>query len=120
MRFKVDENLPIEVADLLTAAGHDAATVNDQGVGGAKDPDLAGLVRRESRVLVTLDGGFGDIRTYPPHEYPGLVVFRLPRQDKAFVLQVCERLVGQLAKEPLAGRLWIVEANRIRVRSDQE
>jgi predicted nuclease of predicted toxin-antitoxin system len=120
MRFKVDENLPIEVADLLRAAGHDAATLNDQGVGGAKDPDLAALVQRENRVLVTLDGGFGDIRTYPPHEYPGLVVLRLPRQDKAFVLQVCQRLVGQLAKEPLAGRLWIVEANRIRVRSDRE
>ena len=120
MRFKVDENLPIEVADLLSAAGHDAATVNDEGVGGAKDPDLAGLVQRESRVLVTLDGGFGDIRSYPPHEYSGLVVLRLPRQDKAFVLQTCQRLVGQLAKEPLAGRLWIVEANRIRVRSDQE
>jgi len=120
MRFKVDENLPIEVADLLTAAGHDAATVNAEGVGGAKDPDLAGLVRRENRVFVTLDGGFGDIRSYPPHEYPGLVVLRLPRQDKAFVLQTCQRLVGQLAKEPLTGRLWIVEANRIRVRSDQE
>ena len=120
MRFKVDENLPIEVADLLTAAGHDAATVNHEGVGGAKDPDLAGLVQREQRVLVTLDGGFGDIRSHPPHEYPGLVVLRLPRQDKAFVLQTCQRLVGQLAKEPLAGRLWIVEANRIRVRSDQE
>jgi len=51
MRFKVDENLPIEVADLLRAAGHDAATLNDQGVGGAKDPDLAALVQRENRVL---------------------------------------------------------------------
>lgn len=119
MRFKVDENLPIEVADLLTAAGHDAATVNDQGVGGAKDPDLASLVRREKRVLLTLDSGFGDIRSYP-HEYPGFVVLRLPRQDKAFVLQVCQRLIGQLAKEPLTGRLWIVEPTRIRVRSDQE
>ena len=120
MRFKVDENLPIEVADLLTAAGHEAATVNDQGVGGAKDPELAALLQRENRVLVTLDGGFGDIRTYPPHKHLGLVVLRLPRQDKGFVLQVCQRLVGQLAKEPLAGRLWIVEANRIRVRSDQD
>jgi len=120
MRFKVDENLPIEVAGLLTAAGHDAATVNDQGLGGAKDPDLAGLVRRESRALVTLDGGFSDIRAYPPHEYPGLVVLRLPRQDKMFVLQVCQRLIGQLTSEQLSGRLWIVEANRIRVRSGQE
>jgi predicted nuclease of predicted toxin-antitoxin system len=38
MRFKVDENLPIEVADLLTAAGHDAATVNDQGAAVRRTP----------------------------------------------------------------------------------
>ena len=120
MRFKVDENLPVEVADLLRAAGHDAVTVNDQGVSGAKDPDLANLLQREQRAFLTLDSGFGDIRTYPPHEYSGFLVFRLPRQDKAFVLQVCQRLVGQLAREPLTGRLWIVEANRIRVRSDRE
>jgi hypothetical protein len=77
-------------------------------------------VQRENRTLVTLDGGFGDIRAYPPRAYPGLVVLRLPRQDKAFVLEVCQRLMGEFAKEPLAGRLWIVETNRIRVRSDLE
>ncbi len=51
MRFKVDENLPVEVAELLRGAGHDAATVADQGVGGALDPDLATLIRGESRAL---------------------------------------------------------------------
>jgi predicted nuclease of predicted toxin-antitoxin system len=99
MKLKVDENLPVEVADLLRAAGHDAVTVNDQRVGGAKDPDLASLLQRERRALVTLDSGFGDIRTYPPHQYSGLLVMRLPRQDKAFVLQVCQRLVGQLDRD---------------------
>jgi Domain of unknown function (DUF5615) len=33
MRFKIDENLPIEVAELLRAAGHDALTVLDQNLG---------------------------------------------------------------------------------------
>jgi hypothetical protein len=30
MRFKIDENLPIEVAELLRTAGHDALTVFDE------------------------------------------------------------------------------------------
>lgn len=34
MRFKVDENLPIEVAEMLRQAGHDAATVLEQHLGG--------------------------------------------------------------------------------------
>jgi len=62
MRFKVDENLPTGVAALLRAAGHDAATVNGEGVGGVRDKDLAELVKCEGRALVTLDVGFADIR----------------------------------------------------------
>jgi predicted nuclease of predicted toxin-antitoxin system len=119
MRFKVDENLAIEVAEVLRAAGHDATTVNDQGIGGAHDPEIASVLRHENRAILTLDVGFADIRLYPPREYPGIVVLRLPRQDKPFVLRVCERLVGPLAKEPLTGRLWIVEVDRIRVRSGE-
>lgn len=66
--------------------------------------------------LITLDLGFADIRAYPPQQYHGLVVLRLTRQDKQHVLHTCERLVAVLSKEPLAARLWIVEAMRIRVR----
>jgi hypothetical protein len=35
MKFKVDENLPVEAAVLLREAGHDAATVHDQNLRGA-------------------------------------------------------------------------------------
>ena len=38
MKFKTDENLPIEVADVLRQAGHDALTVHDQRLTG--HPDL--------------------------------------------------------------------------------
>ena len=30
MQFKIDENLPIKIAELLINAGYDAKTVNDQ------------------------------------------------------------------------------------------
>ena len=120
MRFKVDENLPIEVAELLRTASHDAATVTEEAVGGAPDPILAALLQREGRVLITLDVGFADIRSYPPAAYQGLVVLRLARQDKKYVLETCERLIKRLPSEPFVGQLWIVEANRIRVRRGEE
>jgi hypothetical protein len=66
VRFKVDENLPVEVAEVLRAAGHDAATVKEEAAGGAQDPVIAQLIRKEARALVTLDTGFMDIRSYPP------------------------------------------------------
>jgi predicted nuclease of predicted toxin-antitoxin system len=116
MKFKVDEHLPIELADLLNKAGHDAVTVHDEKLGGAKDEELAPVCQREGRAFLTFDLGFSDIRSYPPSDYPGLVVFRLKSQDKPHVLKVSERLLGVLKTENVEGCLWIVEESRVRIR----
>lgn len=116
MKFKVDENLPIEVAEVLRREGHDAATVLEQQHGGIADEMLAALCQRESRVFITLDMDFADIRNYPPADYPGLIVLRLSQQDKPHVLSVLAHLVPLLEQEPLARHLWIVEEKRIRIR----
>ena len=63
MQFKVDENLPIEAAELLRDAGHDAITVHDQQMVGQPDPRIATVCQSESRAIVTLDLDFSDIRT---------------------------------------------------------
>ena len=117
MRFKLDENLPVEAAELLREAGHDATTILEQNMGGESDPDVAAVCRDEARVLVTFDTDFADIRTYPPEEHAGLLVFRLQRQDKPRVLGVLQRLLPLLAQEALEGLLWIVEEEQIRVRA---
>lgn len=62
MRFKVDENLPVEVAELLRQAGYGAITVHDQGLGGEADAEIASICQEEERALVTLDTDFADIR----------------------------------------------------------
>ena len=115
MRFKLDENLPAELANLFGEAGHDASTVLDQRLGGATDPKVASACVRERRAIVTLDTDFADIRTYPPREYSGIVVFRLNSQTRDHVLQVAARFLRSLPEE-LEGRLWIVEESRIRIR----
>jgi len=74
MRFKVDESLHIEVADLLRAQGHDALTVFDQGLRGCGDHDIAERCRSENRVLLSLDLDFSNILMFPPEHYPGLIV----------------------------------------------
>jgi hypothetical protein len=56
------------------------------------------------------------ISIYPPEDYPGLIVLRLGRQDKPHVLDVFRKLLKAIGREPLEGRLWIVEENRIRIR----
>ncbi|MGH8523339.1 MAG: DUF5615 family PIN-like protein [Gammaproteobacteria bacterium] len=51
-------------------------TVLDQKLGGHADPHIASICRTEDRALITLDMDFADIRTYPPNQYPGVVVLR--------------------------------------------
>jgi predicted nuclease of predicted toxin-antitoxin system len=116
MKFKVDENLPIEVAQLLREAGHDVYSVHDQGLVGAKDHVLAKICQSESRAMVTLDTHFADIRTYPPEDYSGLIVLRLARQDKPHVLEVMRRTLKLFSSETLEGKLWIVDEKRVRMR----
>jgi predicted nuclease of predicted toxin-antitoxin system len=116
VRFKVDQNLPVEIADALRFVGHDAETVYEENLAGTPDPHLATVIQREARGLVTLDLGFGDIRTYPPSEYLGLIVTRPSTQDTPHVLHVFESVVRHLAVESVVGRLWIVEDHRIRMR----
>ena len=117
IKFKVDENLPIEVAQLLRDSGYDAVTVLEQQLGGEPDHNIAQICQKEERTIVTIDLDFADIRAYPPSEYAGLIVFRLSQQDKFHVLNVCKRLLAVFERETPQQQLWIVEDNRIRIRS---
>lgn len=66
---------------------------------------------------MTLDNDFADIRAYPPNKLPGIMVIRLNRQDKDHVIEVFSHAMRLFPKEPIEQRLWIVEEDRIRVRS---
>lgn len=116
LKFKVDENLPAEAAELLSSAGHDAVTVGEQRMVGEPDMNVAMVSQREGRAVVTLDLDFADIRAYPPGDYGGIIVLRLARLDKPRVLSVLQRLLPLLEGEPLVGKLWIVEETSVRVR----
>lgn len=109
MKFKIDENMPLEVAELLRNAGHDSTTVTEQNLTGTSDTSLADMCRKEKRVLVTLDNDFSDIRTYPPDELPGIMVMRLNRQDKFHVLEIFGQAIHLFTKEPIERHLWIIE-----------
>jgi predicted nuclease of predicted toxin-antitoxin system len=116
MRFKTDENMPIEVADLLRQHQPDAVTVLDQRLGGQPDPNLAIACQAEDRALVTLDLDFSDIRHYPPEHYPGIIVLRPTPQTVPSLMRLMARVISLLGQEPLDGHLWIVDDHRVRIR----
>ena len=118
LAFKVDENLPEDIAAAFRDAGYEASTATSQGLTGVEDARLSEVVRGEGRVLVTPDVDFGDIRAYPPDEYPGIIVLRLTRQDKPRILATIRRILPLLATEVVTRRLWVVEEHAVRIRGD--
>jgi hypothetical protein len=117
MRFKVDENLPVEVAQLFREAGHEATTVRDQQIGGSGDAMVASICQQETRVLVTLELDFADIRTYPPAHYAGVIVLRLWRQDKPHVI-VDTVYLGCWSRD-VFGRIGTFDEELVRSQDDE-
>ena len=116
MDIKLDEDLPGSAVSVLAEAGHDVVTVYDQSLQGADDGDVIAAVSAEARVLITLDLGFGDIRSYPPDAHHGIIVLRLDRSDREHVNGVMRRLAPTLVEPEVSGKLWIVEEERVRIR----
>ena len=113
MKFKIDENLPTEFAEILQEAGYDAMTVHQQKLKGEKDPILLEICQQEGRILVTLDLDFANIRNYPPEQFLGIIVFRVSRQDKPSLLSILQNIIPLFGQEKIIHHLWIVEEKRI-------
>jgi predicted nuclease of predicted toxin-antitoxin system len=118
MNFKIDENLPSEFVDLLTQAGFSADTVVQESLQGADDSAVADICQKETRILITLDLDFADIRSYPPNDYAGLVVLRPRRQDKVRLIKLLQSLIPMFSIEKVVHRLWIVDESSVRIRGE--
>lgn len=117
LSFKIDENLPIELVAMLTAAGHDALSVYDQKMEGEPDEVVSRVCQAESRAVVTLDIGFANVHSYPPGQYSGIVVLRVRSQDKANIISTFHKALPLFESEPLIGKLWVVDETKVRIRS---
>ncbi len=115
MRLKLDENLGTRGVALLRDAGHEVATVSEEGLSGSTDRALIEQCRAEDRCLVTLDLEFGNPLVFKPSGYPGIVALRLPpNPGLGDLLDALRTLSRALTTSPVAGRLWIVQRGRIR------
>ena len=115
MRLKLDENLGRRGIEALEAAGHDVATVWEQGLTSAPDPEVIAVCRDECRCLVTLDLDFSNPLRFRPADYHGVAVLRLPgRPSQEKLMAAVRTLIGALAGSDITGRLWIVQTGTVR------
>ena len=116
MKFKLDENLPASAASKLTDAGHDVDTVVDENLVGAPDPDVVSAATTAERIVISLDSGLGDIRTYPPGTHAGIIVLRLTDQSAATVTKAISDLAAIAELDNLAGAVTVMQHGLLRIR----
>lgn len=96
---------PLRLRDLLPAHSPDALVI-------AKAQEI-------DAILVSLNGDFADIVTYPPRRYKGIVALQL-RNHIEILPHLMARLVKYLNLNPemeyYRGKLLVVEVDRIRIR----
>lgn len=119
MRFLVDEDLPLSICDSLRQFGHEACDIRNLGMRGAKDWQVADYARKHELCLLTGDLDFANIRNYPPQDYAGLVVLKVPKTvSPAYIRQLLESF---LQRKDLVGRmngkLAIVGPAQVRIRT---
>jgi predicted nuclease of predicted toxin-antitoxin system len=118
VRFLVDANLPRSLSNALSAAGHDVAFGRDIDLAAARDEQIAAHAKAAGAALITRDLDFADIRQYPPNEYFGIVVLRMP--DDSIAADIVKTMLAFTRDATLlgaiAGRLAIVEMDNVRLR----
>jgi predicted nuclease of predicted toxin-antitoxin system len=116
VKFKVDENLPVELACELESLGHDADTVEDEGLSGEPDSGVVARARAEDRIIITLDKGLADVFRFPIATHAGVVLFRPGSLGRKAVLAFIRERLPSLLERELANRITVVTADRIRFR----
>ena len=116
MKIKIDENLPILLRERLEALGHDADTVEDEGISGMADDVVWKSAQEEQRFLITQDLDFSDKRIFAPGRHHGIMLVRLMNPSRVKLL---EKILLVFETENVDGWeqcLVVVNEHKIRIR----
>lgn len=116
MKFKLDENLPAELAALLTVQGHDVHTVPEESLVGRPDGELFRAATDEQRILLTQDLDFSDVRKFRPGTHAGVVLIRLRDPSRRRIIERFRRILESEVVDTWGGCFVVLSDRKLRVR----
>ena len=115
MRIKLDENLPLSLASVLTTLAHEVHTVAEENLSGGKDDELWDAAQRESLFLITLDLDFSDTRKFAPGTHCGILLIRLRSPDRASLIQRVKQVFEVEDVTLWSGCFVVASENKVRI-----
>ena len=117
MRFLLDQNLSIRLAEMLAGAGHDVVHTAQLGLSSADDLIVLERAAAERRILVSADTDFGVLLAQGHRRKPSLILFRRerPRRPQAQATLLLGHL-DRLAADLDEGAVVVLEETRVRIR----
>jgi len=119
LRFLADHCISNTIVQTLREATHEVVRLRD--VLPVESPDTIVIAKAQEMdaILLSMNGDFADIVTYPPKNYKGIVALQM-RNHAEVLEQLMARLKEYLRTQPAMadyrGKLLVVEVNRIRIR----
>jgi predicted nuclease of predicted toxin-antitoxin system len=119
LRFLADHCISNSIIQSLREARHEVVRLKD--VLPVESPDALVIAKAQEMgaILLSLNGDFADIVTYPPKKYRGIVALQMRNHSEALPLlmrRLTAYLAAHSAMEHYQGKLLVVEMDRMRVR----
>lgn len=115
MKIKLDENMPVALAEQLGSLGHDVHTVIEESLAGQSDPDIWAAAQSERRFLITQDLDFSDARRFIPGTHAGILLVRLRNPGRLALSQVVVRAFAHEESSAWTGCVVVLTERKIRV-----
>ena len=119
LRFLADHCVSNLIIQSLREGGHEVIRLSDVLPANSPDHTVIQQAQDSGAVLLSLNGDFADIVTYPPARYAGIVALQVRNRPQA-IPRIVARLAAYLKNEPdmdhYGGKLIVVEPDRIRIR----
>ena len=118
IRFFADHCVPTSIIQSLQDEGYIVYRLRDYIPRNSPDPIVISKAQELDAILISLNGDFADITTYPPANYKGIIAIQL-RNHPEIIPRLMERLKEYLSLNSdinhYRGKLIIASPHRIRI-----
>lgn len=119
LRFFADHCISNFIIQTFRDAGYEVFRLRDCIPTDSSDLVVISKAQELDSILVSLNGDFADIVTYPPENYKGIIALQVANHPE-IISQLVATLKDYLSSHPdinyYKGKLLLVEVHRIRIR----